>query len=192
MSTLPLPGGLNITNQQIGSAVVGAGVRAGAELLKKYLQNEPQRAYNFEFSPPGLGLYSPEYIGQYCQAIQLPSYNIVEVPKLRYGAEQRGYAGDFTLGTVKATFMKPNPDVVYDYFNSWKDRIRDARGCYFPKQNYALTGYVMIQDTKQNVTTVVKMLGMFPVVWPDQRLSYQENGAVFYDVEFNVDQLQFL
>ena len=176
----------------LGNIALGAGIQVVSNLLAGgLLKNNIQRDYNWEFLPPGIGLFAPEYIGQYCQEISFGDYNN-KPTVIRYGAETRGYAGDFTISEFSATFVVPSPDVVMTYLNAWRGLMRDAFGFYSPKANYALPSFILIQDTAMNVTSVVKLMGTFPTQFPDHKFSYNSDRALTYTVRFNVDKVLFL
>lgn len=171
---------------------LGAGIRVASDVLAGgLLKNAVQRRYNWEFLPPGIGLFAPEYIGQYCQEIGFGDYNN-KTTVLRYGAEERKYAGFYKIDEMKVKFVVPSPDVVMTYLNLWRELIRDPQGFYSPKSKYALTSYILIQDTTMDVTAVVKLMGTFPTQFPEHRFSYNTSEAMTYEVSFNVDKVQFL
>lgn len=170
----------------------GGAVRIGTALLGGLMKGSYQRDYNFEFLPPGLGLYAPETIGQYCQEISFPQYNMTDLNKIQFGGEQRGYAGFFSISSMRATFLKPNPDIVLPYFEAWKRLIVDDKGFFGVKNDYALTSYILIEDVTKDVSTVVKLMGTFPTKFPEHSFSYRSEKVVEYSVEFNIDKVIFL
>ena len=177
---------------QLANAAVGTGIRFASQALAGgLLKNSIQRAYNWEFLPPGIGLFAPEYIGQYCQEITFGDYNNTKTT-IRYGAEQRSYAGPYSINDFQATFVVPSPDVVMAYLNLWRGLMRDSQGFYSPKSKYALPSYILIQDTTMDVTSVVKLMGTFPTSFPEHAFSFNRNDVLKYTVKFNVDKVLFL
>jgi hypothetical protein len=176
----------------ISNAAMGIGIRVASNALAGgLLKNSIQREYNWEYLPPGIGLFAPEYIGQYCQGITFGDYNN-KPTVLRYGSETRGYAGDFTISEFDVKFVVPSPDVVMTYLNMWRNLIRDSQGFYSPKSKYALTTYVLIQDTTMDVTSVVRLSGTFPTTFPQHAFTYGGGGPLTYTVRFNCDRVAFL
>lgn len=186
---------------------IGGAVRGGTALLSSIAslssltsflggtaltKGSVQRAYNWEFLPPGFGLLTPELIGQYCQEIDFGEYSMADDNKIQYGSETRGYAGFFNVPKVRMKFVKPNPDVVFTYFDTWKRKIIDLKGFYGVKNDYALSSYILIEDTTKNVTAVVKMMGTFPTKFPNHSFSYGRDEAAVYEIEMNVDHIEFL
>lgn len=181
-----------ISLSNLSNIALGTGISYASKVLAGgLLKNNIQREYNWEFLPPGIGLFAPEYIGQYCQEISFGDYNNTPT-KLRYGSETRGYAGFYEIGGFTAKFIVPSPDVVMTYLNLWRDLIRDQQGFYSPKSKYALTSYVLIQDTTMDVTSVVKLSGTFPTEFPQHNFTYNGGGALTYTVKFNCDRVSFL
>lgn len=151
-----------------------------------------QRAYNWEILLPGISVIMPQTIGKFVQGVSFGEYNMNDVAKMRYGAETRGHAGVMDIPKVTLKMLKPVPDLVYTYLMMWKTFIVDAAGFYFPKSNYALTGYVLMFDTAGNTVGTYKLINMFPTSFPAHNLSYGDDNVMSYEIEFNVDRIEYI
>lgn len=148
-----------------------------------------QRQYLWEFLLPDIAGINGMEISKFCQGVKFGEYNMGEVSRIRYGAFKKGYAGFFELDTVSAEFLKPVPDIVTEYFQSWKRLIIDDKGFYYPKQTYAKTCYVRMYDRDGAVSGNYRLTGMFPKTFPAHELSYTTEELVKFTIEFNVDMV---
>lgn len=177
----------------VGGAVASAALRVAGNVLGGVLSKGGlQRSYNFEFLPPGIGVFAPEAIGQHCQEIDFGEYSVSSDNVIRYGAEQRGYSNFMSMPKVRLSFVKPAFDLVFAYFSAWRSLMIDDSGYFGVKSEYAFPSYVLIEDTTKDVSAVVKMLGTFPTKMPSHALSYRKDDVVLFDVELNVDKITFL
>lgn len=186
---------------QISNTVQSSGLQFAAGLASRAMgmvanmvngKDKFQRTYNWELLLPGIGILSPEIMGRYIQEVSFGEYSIDEVTKLRYGGEQRGHAGTFSIPRMTVKFLKPVPDLVYTYLMLWKDMIVDSNGFFSAKSKYALPGYIIMFDTTGKQSGSYKVVNMFPLKFPTHSLSYAESSIVSYTVEFNVDRLETL
>ena len=149
-----------------------------------------QRSYLFELLLPDLKGISGLDIGVYCQDVKFGDYGMTDMVAVMYGSKRKGYAGFFQIPPMTATFIKPIPDLVSEYFYQWKGLITDDSGAYYPKTNYALNAYVKLYDRDGSESGTYKLLGVFPKTLPSHNLSYVEESVVKFEIEFNVDDIQ--
>jgi len=150
-----------------------------------------QRTYNWQLIMPhnfrgNIGFL----VSQYCQEVRFGDYSMREISKMRYGAKQRFYAGLQDIDSVTLTFLVPIDNSVYDYFYSWSELIVDARGYYYPKNNYKKTIYVILYDRTGIQSTKFILKGVFPKVKPKLALSYASEGIELLPMELSVDYIE--
>ena len=151
----------------------------------------PQRRYNWELVlPSDMGGIFGISVANLCQDISFGDYNMEEVSKMRYGAEQRFYAGLLTIDRVRLNFIKSEQNEVYSYFYAWGQKIIDKTGLYYPKTNYAKDVYVHLKSESQYTTTQFKLKGAFPVTWPKLDLSYKRNEILEFPIELAIDRIE--
>jgi hypothetical protein len=147
-----------------------------------------QRNYLWELRLPediGGGLE----VSKYCQDIAFGDYNMEEVSTIRYGAFKAHFAGFLSVGTITATFLKPIPDIVTTYFYSWRSKIVDEQGFYYPKNSYARTIRVTMMGQDGSETCNFRFEKAFPTKFPAYELSYREGTLTMLKVEFSVDRV---
>lgn len=151
----------------------------------------PQRKYNWELLMPNdFGGIFGVSVANMCQDISFGDYSMNQLSEMRYGAEQRFYAGLLSINKVKMTFIKSEQNEVYQYFYAWGQKIISPQGHYYPKKSYAKDVYVKLKSNSQYTTTQFKFKGAFPVTFPTLDLSYKSNEILEFTIELAVDKIE--
>lgn len=171
--------------QTIGYDLLGIG---SSFLAKLWML---QRNFNWQLIMPadikGIVGY---VISQYCQEVRFGDYVMSEVSALKYGAEQRFYAGLQTIDTVTLTFLKPIDNSVLTYFYGWSELEIDADGYYHPKNNYKKDIYVILYDRTGVECTRFRLKGAFPKRKPGYSLSYASEDVLKTGLELSIDGIE--
>jgi len=161
----------------------------GASILTKLWRL--QRTFNWQLvMPHNINKISGYFISQYCQEVRFGDYNISDISTLRYGPEQRFYAGLPTIETVVLTFLKPVDDSILTYFYGWYELMIDKQGYYYPKNHYKKDIYVSLYDRMGIQSTKFKLKGAFVKRRPSYHLSYSNDNVLMVEMELCVDTIE--
>jgi len=150
-----------------------------------------QRAYNWDFILPSFGLLVDGIIvSKFCQSCRFGQYNFNDTVELQFGALKQFYPGILNIESVTATFVTPIPDLVSLYFVTWKKKIVNSDGIYFPSKNYKKNIYVILYDRTGIPSNFIQLNKVFPTKFPLFDLSYKEEKMVEFTVEFKVDGIK--
>jgi hypothetical protein len=150
-----------------------------------------QRAFNWQLlMSANINNTIGYLVSQYCQDVRFGDYSITEVESLRYGAQQRFYAGLQSIELVSATFIVPVDNSVLSYFSGWSDLIVDKNGYYYPKNNYKKDIYVMLYDRTGIESVKFRLKGAFPKTRPILELSYENENVLRYKIDFCIDCIE--
>ena len=150
---------------------------------------ELQRNYMWEAIFPTIGIFDGVEVSKYCQNVSFGDYSIAELSQKRYGAYRAKYAGLMEIPNITATFLKPSPDLVSEYFYYWKSLISTDQGYFNVKFAYARTVYVYIYDSTGKATGRFKLMGVFPKTVPNYSLDYAVEDITRLTIDFNVDRI---
>ena len=129
-------------------------------------------------------------VGTLAQAVAFGEYS-VESNKMRVGPYTSFFAGLLTVQVFRVTFLVPNPNVLVDYFDSWKDLMVGNDGLFFPKTNYMKNMYLRLLDRDGTITGQYKLIGCFPTGFPYYQLDYGTNGLAKVPMVFAVDKIEY-
>ena len=129
-------------------------------------------------------------VSKYCQSVSIGNYNINEIREMKTGAYQKFFAGKMEIKDVSMTFIAPVPDIVSNYFHTWKKKIVDDEGFYHKASDYKRTIYVVLYDRTGIPVNMLSLVGAYPKTFPDWTLSYSEETVVKYTIEFKVDKIK--
>lgn len=150
-----------------------------------------QRSYNWQFlMPHNIKGVIGYLVSQYCQDIRFGDYSISDVMVMKYGAQQRFYAGLQTISVISASFVVPVDNSLLKYFYGWKELIIDKEGYYHPKNNYKKTIYTILYDRSGIESAKFELLGAWPRTNPIIDLSYAKEGALRYNIDFSIDSIE--
>lgn len=150
-----------------------------------------QRSYNWQLMMPHkIGEISGSSVSQYCQDIRFGDYNISDIVTIRYGAQQRFYAGLQTINVISAAFLVPIDNSLLKYFYGWRELEIDKEGYYHPKNHYKKTIYVILYDRSGIESAKFELIGAFPISHPIIDLSYTGEEAIKYRIDFRVDSIE--
>jgi hypothetical protein len=154
-----------------------------------------QRPYMFELMLPDLqtdtGWFGgvPGFeVSKYCQEMRFEDYKM-DTKTIRAGAQQIHFAGHFDIGVMRAVFLKPVPDVVSQYFYSWRALITDGIHMH-PKNNYAKPVYIRLFDRDGFESGIYLLTGVFPKTVTEIEMSMGGEGIVKLAIEFSVDRVK--
>ena len=148
-----------------------------------------QRVYHWQlFLPSIIGGVPGILVSQYCQAIQFKDYSS-EVDKIRYGAEQRGYAGERSIDSATLVFIAPTDQTVFNYFDAWSRLKVDHRGFYGPKSKYKKSVYLVLHDSAGVETNRFTLKGCFPMNKQGFEGAYEVEDVQRLRYTLNVDSV---
>lgn len=151
-----------------------------------------QRSYIWDCIMPdvwGTGILGI-VISKYCQNISIGEYNIDDIAEMKVAAFKQFFAGAMNIQNPKATFVAPIPDIVSNYFHTWKKLIIDDRGFYHKAGDYKKNIYVVLYDRSCFPSNIITLVGAYPKTFPAWNLSYGPEEVVKYDIEFKVDNIK--
>ena len=152
-----------------------------------------QRNYLWDVLLPDVGMSIGGLQGfamtQYVQGVSFGDYNI-EKTMMKFGPYRASFAGLLTVNEVAITFLKPMPDFISSYFNSWKKLILDKDGLYQPKNVYQKSIYIRFLDSTGIAINKYKLTGCFPLKFPSYELNYDNEEVTKFTVTFAVDQIE--
>jgi len=150
-----------------------------------------QRSYNWQLMMPhninGIAGY---LVSQYCQEVRFGDYTMSDVASMRYGPEQRFYAGLQTIDTVSLSFLKPVDNSVLTYFYGWYELTVDQNGYYYPKNHYKKDIFVILYNKMGTESTKFKLKGTWLKRRPSYTLSYASEDILRVEVELCVDFIE--
>lgn len=148
-----------------------------------------QRAYNWQlFLPDIIGGVPGYLVSQYCQGVQFDDYTM-DTDKIRYGAEQRGYAGERKIETVTLVFVAPTDQSVFNYFAAWSALEADSKGFFNPKSKYKKSMYIILHDSAGIETNRFTLNGCFPLNKHGFKGAYDEENIHRLVYRMNVDSV---
>jgi len=154
-----------------------------------------QRDYLWDVLLPDIGISAGGLIGfgigQLAQSVSFGDYNISTANVMKIGPYEHNFAGLLTVPTVKMKFLKTIPDVVATYFNAWKNKIVGVHGTYYPKNNYQRTIYIRFNDSTGLAIGQYKLIGAFPITFPQYNLDYAADKVTEIEIEFKIDQIEY-
>jgi len=151
-----------------------------------------QRAYNWDCILPdvwGAGVLGI-VVSKYCQTVKVGNYNIDDVAEMKTGAFKKFFAGNMNIQNPTMTFIAPVPDIVSNYFHTWKKKIIDEQGFYHKASDYKRNIYVVLYDRTGIPANMLTLVGAFPKSFPSWNLTYEGQEIVKYIVEFKVDNIK--
>ncbi len=151
-----------------------------------------QRTYNWDCIMPdvwGTGILGIA-VSKYCQSISFGEYNIADITEMNTGAFKKFFSGKMSIQDPRATFIAPIPDIVSNYFHTWKKLIIDDSGFYHKASEYKKNIYIMLYDRTGIPVNMITLVGAFPKSFPAYNLSYADENMVRYDIEFKVDNIR--
>jgi len=150
-----------------------------------------QRVYNWDCIMPDV--WGAEVLGiavtKFCQSVNFGNYNIDDIAELTTGAFKKFFAGKMVIQNPSAVFIAPVPDIVSNYFHTWKNLIISGQGHYFPSINYKKNIYIVLYDRTGVPVNMITLVGAFPKTFPVWNLSYTDEDVVKYTIEFKVDNI---
>lgn len=150
-----------------------------------------QRSYNWQLLMPFFINGIPGYlVSQYCQDIRFGDYNISDVAAMKYGAQQRFYAGLQTINAVSASFIVPIDNTLIGYLYGWREKVIDKNGYYHPSGDYKKNIFVILYDRTGIESTKFELVGAFPITNPIIDLSYAREDVLRYNVDFRIDSIE--
>lgn len=150
-----------------------------------------QRSYNWQLMMPfTIQGVMGVFVSQYCQDVKFGDYSMNEVTSIRYGAQQRFYAGLDQIDTINLQFVMPTDNSVYDFFRYWRELVRTKDGYYNVKREYAKTIYIMTYDRTGVQSGQYKCHGCFPKTNPPQELSYNKDDIHRWGLDLSVDYVE--
>jgi hypothetical protein len=150
-----------------------------------------QRVYNWDCIMPdvwGAGILGIA-VSKYCQSVTIGEYNIDDIAEMKVAAFKKFFAGVMNIQNPKATFIAPVPDIVSNYFHTWKKLIIDDRGFYHKAADYKKNIYVVLYDRSGIPANMITLVGAYPKTFPAWNLVYGSEEVVKYDIEFKVDNI---
>lgn len=150
-----------------------------------------QRVYNWDCIMPdvwGSGVLGIA-ISKFCQSVSFGNYNIDDIAEMKAAAFKKFFAGVMSVRNPKATFIAPIPDIVSNYFHTWKKLIVDDNGFYHRAGDYKKNIYVVLYDRTGIPANMITLVGAYPKSFPTWDLSYTVEDVVRYDIEFKVDKI---
>lgn len=151
-----------------------------------------QRAYIWDCIMPdvwGAGVLGI-IVSKYCQNITIGEYNIDDIAEMKVAAFKQFFAGAMNIQNPRATFVVPIPDIVSNYFHTWKKLIVDDRGLYFRAGNYKKNIYVALYDRSGLPSNMITLIGAYPKSFPSWNLAYGIEEVVKFEIEFKVDNIE--
>lgn len=149
-----------------------------------------QRAFNWQLiMPHTINGIMGIFISQYCQEITFGDYSMNELSVLRYGSQQRFYAGLEEIDNIVLKFLAPVDNTVIDYFSGWKELIISKEGYYFPKSSYKKNIYAVTYDRSGIQSVGFEFSGCFPKTRPKYSLSYSAEGLQGIEIVISVDKI---
>ena len=128
-------------------------------------------------------------ISKYCQSINIGEYNIDDIAEMKVAAFKRFFAGNMSIQNPRATFIAPVPDIVSNYFHTWKKLIVDDEGFYHRASNYKKNIYVVLYGRTGIPVNMITLVGAYPKSFPSWTLAYGAEDVVRYNIEFKVDNI---
>jgi hypothetical protein len=154
-----------------------------------------QRKYLWDVLLPDISVNAAGLMGfgltQLVREVQFFDYSMDSPSTMRLGPFQANFAGLLTVQQVVITFAKTMPDAVSAYINAWKGLIVDSTGLFQPKVNYQKNIYVRFLDSTGIAVGRYKLIGCFPVKYPQYNLSYADDSIVTVQVSFAVDKVEY-
>lgn len=150
-----------------------------------------QRIYNWDCIMPdvwGAGILGIA-ISKFCQSVNFGEYNIDDIAEMKVAAFKKFFAGVMSISNPRATFIAPIPDIVSNYFHTWKKLIVDDRGFYHKASDYKKNIYVVLYGRTGIPVNMITLVGAYPKSFPSWSLSYATEDVVRYDIEFKVDNI---
>lgn len=150
-----------------------------------------QRSYTWDCIMPdvwGAGILGIA-ISKFCQSVNFGEYNIDDIAEMKVAAFKRFFAGAMSIQNPRATFIAPIPDIVSNYFHTWKKLIVDNRGFYHKTSEYKKNIYVVLNGRTGIPVNMITLVGAYPKSFPSWNLSYASEDVVRYDIEFKVDNI---
>lgn len=129
-------------------------------------------------------------VSKFCQSINIGEYNIDDIAEMKTGALKQFFAGVMSIQNPKATFIAPIPDIVSNYFHTWKRLVIDDRGFYHKASEYKKNIYVVLYDRTGIPVNMITLVGAYPKSFPSWALAYGTEDVVKYDIEFKVDNIK--
>lgn len=151
-----------------------------------------QRVYNWDCIMPdvwGAGILGIA-ISKYCQSVNFGNYNIDDIAEMKAAAFKKFFAGAMSISGPRATFIAPIPDIVSNYFHTWKKLIISDEGFYHKASDYKKNIYVVLNDRSGIPVNMVTLVGAYPKSFPSWALTYAGEEVVRYDIEFKVDTIK--
>jgi len=149
-----------------------------------------QRSYNWQLVlPHNINGIIGIFVSQYCQDVKFGDYSMNTLSMLRYGPQQRFYAGLEEIDSASLHFVCPVDNSVLDYFYGWRELVIDKNGYYYPKNNYKKTIYVGTYDRSGIQSINFEFQGCFPKTKPKFDLSYKSDGFLEVDIGLSVDRI---
>ena len=150
-----------------------------------------QRVYNWDCIMPDI--WGARILGilvsKYCQSITFGNYNIDDIAEMNVGAFKKHFSGRMTIPNPKITLIAPVPDIVSNYFDTWKNLIIDERGFYHKTSDYKKNIYIVLYDRTGIPVKKITLVGAFPKTFPSWNLTYSDENVVKYDIEFKTDNI---
>lgn len=171
--------------------MVQIGISQPTSLILQY--SRLQRSYLWDVLLPDIGMSIGGLQGlamtQYVQGVSFGDYNI-EKMQTKYGPYRASFAGLLAVDEAAITFLKPMPDFITSYFESWKKLIVDADGLYQPKNKYQKPIYIRFLDSTGLAINRYKLIGAFPLKFPSYDLDYENNEVTKFTVTFAFDKIE--
>jgi hypothetical protein len=150
-----------------------------------------QRTYNWDCIMPdiwGAGVLGIA-VSKYCQDISFGNYNIDDIVEMNVGALKKFFAGRMNIPNPQLSVIAPVPDIVSNYFHTWKNLIIEDNVYYHKASDYKKNIYVMLYDRTGVPSNMITLVGAFPKTFPSWKLSYSDENVVKYDIELKVDDI---
>lgn len=150
-----------------------------------------QRSYAFQLvMPSDIGGFFGFEVSQYCMAAKIGDYDITEISKMKYGPQQRFYAGLQGIDRCTLSFINPTNNAVYNYFLEWSYLAIDRQGYYHVKRDYAKDIYVVTYDQRNIETNKFRLRGCFPTMRPKPDVSYAKEDIMWITISLSVDAVE--
>jgi len=178
-------GACRLVMQKLGFDLPGV---AGNVLTRFWML---QRTYNWQLIlPHNINGISGILLSQYCQDVKFGDYSIGELSVMRYGSQQRFYAGLQEIEVAELIFIMPIDNSVYNYFRGWRKLIIDDNGYYYPKNHYKKDIFIFMFDRSGVQSGKFVLKGVFPKTCPPISLSYSDEGVLKWGLELSVDRIE--
>ena len=153
-----------------------------------------QRSYLWEIRLPniigGTNVGDPSRVEKLAHKLQFGDYTFTP-NTLKVGPLTGFFAGLLGINTFRIDFWIPSPNVLADYFISWKNLMVGSDGLFNVKSKYMANIYLRFLDVNGSVTGVYTMVSCFPIQFPFYAMDYSNNHIASTQITFSVDKIEY-